>query len=136
MEFSDSELEAYLDSTLDPQRAGELEEVVRSDPHLLRRLAQVNARRSAGIHTLGEIWRRNQIGVPTKDEMRQHLSGTLTADESNYIEFRIKDLKCVFTLALLQDLQSETGDGREKSKNRRKKIYDQGAPLLPKKKKQ
>lgn len=135
MEFTDAELEAYLDSTLAPQRADELEEMVRADADLLKRLAQVNARRNAGIHTLGEIWRRNQIGVPTKEEMRQHLLGTLSAEESSYIEFRIKELKCVFTLALLHDLNAEANDSPEKSRNRRKKIYDQGASLLPKKNK-
>ena len=64
-DFSDAELETYLDEALDPARAAELEDCLKQDKELLSRLSYINGRRDAGIHTLGEIWRRNQIGVPT-----------------------------------------------------------------------
>ena len=62
--FTDAELEAYLDETLDSDRAAEVEQGLKNNQSLLERLAQINGRRDAGVHTLGEIWRRNQIGVP------------------------------------------------------------------------
>jgi hypothetical protein len=134
MEFNDSELEAYLDESLDAVRATELELALSKDTHLLRRLSMINGRRDAGIHTLGEIWRRNQVGVPSNVEIEAYLAGKLAPAESEYIEFRVKELKCVFTIAMLQDAKSQHQDEASKSKSRRQKIYDQSAELLDRRK--
>jgi hypothetical protein len=130
MEFNDSELEAYLDESLDALRAAELESVLRNDSNLLKRLSMINGRRDAGIHTIGEIWRRNQIGVPSPEEIQAHLEGKLSPTESEYIEFRIKELKCVFTIAMLQDAKSQQHQDRGPSNRLQKKIYESGTELL------
>lgn len=135
MEFNEAELEAYLDESLDPARAAELEQAVRQDPLLLKRLSQINGRRDAGMHTLGEIWRRHQIGVPAPNEMQDYLAGQLSVEESDYIEFRIKELKCPFTIAMQQDLKSQQIESDELSRSRRDKFYETSAGLLRKKKK-
>lgn len=134
MEFNDSELEAYLDESLDASRAAELESFLRNDSGLLKRLSMINGRRDAGIHTLGEIWRRNQVGVPSPEEIAAHLAGKLSPAESEYIEFRVKELKCVFTIAMLQDARPQNPDDASKSRSRRQKIYDQSAELLERRK--
>ena len=133
-DFTDAELETYLDEALDPNRAAELEECLKVDKELLSRLSFINGRRDAGIHTLGEIWRRNQIGVPTREQMGKYLDGSAPAEETDYIEFRMQELKCRFTIALKQDLESIKGDtGAEKSADRRTKIFQSSAGLLKKK---
>lgn len=133
MKFNDAELEAYLDESLDPMRANELEQVIRDDPELLKRLSRINGRRDAGMHTLGEIWRRYQIGVPAPDEMAEHLAGTLPLEESAYIDFRIKELKCPFTIAMLRDAEAQAANDGS-SKDRRDKVYEKSEALLKKKK--
>lgn len=133
-EFTDAELEAYLDESLDPVRAAEVEQGLREDRELLRRLSRINGRRDAGIHTLGEIWRRHQIGVPTLEMMRNHLMGVLASEQSEYIEFRIKELKCPFTIAMLNDLKLQQTENEELSKTRREKFFKTSAGLLRKKK--
>jgi hypothetical protein len=130
MEFNDSEFEAYLDESLDSARALDLETALRSDPQLLKRLSQINGRRDAGIHTLGEIWRRNQVGVPSPEEIELHLQGKLPQEEADYVEFRIKELKCVFTIALLQDAMSRRKDDGRQSRSRQEKIYEKSSDLL------
>ena len=83
---------------------------------------------------MGEIWRRNQIGVPTREQMGNYLDGSSSAEEVDYIEFRMQELKCRFTIALKQDLESLKGDaGAEKSADRRTKIFQSSAGLLKKK---
>ena len=135
MSFSDAELEAYLDETLDPARAGEIEQQARQDRRLLERLAAINGRRNAGVRTLSEIWRRNQVGVPTRDELSQYLLGTLPAEHADYIRFRSEVLKCRFTTALLGDLreQLQKAKGQETSQ-RRSRYYESGAGYLQKRK--
>lgn len=129
-EFTNAELEAYLDESLESARAAEIEAQLRDDQDLLMRLSEINGRREAGMHTLGEVWRRNQLGVPTVDQMGNYLLGVLPAGEADYIDFRIETLKCPFTIALKSDLESRNRESQEQSTARRSKIYNSSAGLL------
>ncbi len=129
-QFTDAELEAYLDESLDSSRAAEIELAIKSDKQLIRRLSMINGRRDAGIHTLGEIWRRNQIGVPTTEVMGNFLLGVVPDEQADYINFRMEKLKCPFTLAMFNDLQTQQSESVEMSKSRREKFYKTSAGLL------
>lgn len=129
-EFSDAELDCYLEETLDAGRASELEIQLRDDQALLARLAKINACRSAGQHTLGGIWRQNQIGVPSRDEMGSFLLGVLEDQHADYIQFRVDVLKCPFTIALKIDLENQQSETADTSTKRRAKIYESSIGLL------
>lgn len=129
-EFTNAELEAYLDESLESGRAAEIEAQVRDDAALLQRLSEINGRREAGMHTLGEVWRRNQLGVPTVEQMGNFLLGVMPEGEADYIKFRIETLKCPFTIALKSDLESRNKEPEEQSTARRSKIYNSSAGLL------
>ncbi len=135
-EFTDAELESFLDETLDGERAIQIEQALRrdetSDNTLLQRLSQINGRRDAGLHSLGEIWRRNQIGVPSRQDMGNHLLGVLEDAHSDYIQFRLEVLKCPFTIAMKKDLVNQHEESAEVSQKRRRKIYDSSSGYLPK----
>ena len=128
--FTDAELEAYLDESLDSTRATEIEEAIKSDTVLLQRLSVINGRRDAGVHTLGEIWRRNQIGVPTAEVMGNYLLNVLDDEQAAYIKFRMEQLKCPFTVALYNDLLARQTESAELSASRREKFYKTSAGLL------
>ncbi len=132
-EFTDADLEAYLDEMLDPSDAANVEEALRQEEALLHRLSHINSRRDAGVHTLGEIWRKNQVGVPTADTMEKYVKGELAAEEKNYVEFRLKSLKCRYTIAMFRDLQERQGSGEAgQLESRRQKYFDSSADLLKK----
>lgn len=128
--FTDAELEAFLDESLDPARAEEVESALAEDQELLYRLSRINGRRDAGMHTLGEIWRRNQIGVPTPEHLGNYLLGILSDEEADYIKFRIDILKCPFTIASLNDLQQQQAESQDKTESRRRKYFNSGAGLI------
>ena len=129
-DFTDAELEAYLDEALDPDRAAELEQAAREIPELVQRLSHINRRRDAGIHTLGEIWRRYQIGVPSRDDVSQFLLNVLPAEHHQYIEYRLDILRCPYTIAILKDLQSKVQGESPTAATRREKFYKSSAGLL------
>ena len=129
-EFSDAELDCYIEETLDAGRASELELQLRDDEQLLKRLTKINARRSAGQHTLGGIWRQNQVGVPSRDEMGSFLLGVLDDQHSDYIQFRVDVLKCPFTIALKTDLENQQSETADASNKRRARIYESSVGLL------
>ena len=53
--FSQSEIEAYLDEALSASEMASIERELRADPNLLQEVKRVNGRRDAGLHTIGEI---------------------------------------------------------------------------------
>lgn len=131
-EFTDAELEAYLDEALDSDRATELEQSARENPELVARLSHINRRRDAGVHTLGEIWRKHQVGVPTRDQMADFLLNVLSSEQADYIQYRLAILKCPFTIALKKDLEQSQQSEENVNKDRRSKIYKSSAGLLKK----
>jgi hypothetical protein len=122
-EFTTAELEAYLDEGLDIERMAHIEQAIRERPDLLERLAQINGRRDSGVHSLGEIWRRQQIGLPTREELGSYLLGVLSEEHANYIRFRIEVLKCRYTIANLSDLRAQQREGDSQVAARRRKYF-------------
>ncbi|MCA9261738.1 MAG: hypothetical protein KDA61_21120 [Planctomycetales bacterium] len=131
-QFSDAVLEAYLDESLEASVASRVEAAVRSSPEVSHRLGVLVARRDAGVHTLGAVWRRRQIGVPTRQELGGFLLGTLDSDHEEYIRFRIEVLRCPFTLANFHDLQTQQSASAADVAPRRKRYFQSSAGLLRK----
>lgn len=128
--FSDRELEAYLDESLDAEQARRIEEAMRTDATVVARMSQINRMRDTGVHTLGEIWRLHQVGVPDRVVMGQYLLGVLPDEQAAYIEFRLNILKCPYSLALVADLRNQQAESAEKTERRRGKYYESSAGLL------
>lgn len=124
VDYTTAELEAYLDEALPAERMVEIERELRGRPDLLRRLAQINARRDCGMHTVGEIWRRHQIGVPTREELGSYLLGVLPNEHAAYIRFRLTTLKCRYTAANLADLQAQQKEAESHVSARRRKYFE------------
>jgi hypothetical protein len=129
-EFTQVELEAYLDESLDAARMSEIENQLRQRPALLERLAAVIARRDSGVHSLAEIWRRHQIGVPTREELGSYLLGVLPEEQAAYIRFRVEVLGCRYTIANLDDLRSRQSQAREEVDSRRRRYFQSSVGRL------
>ena len=129
-EITSAELEAYLDEALDAERMAEIERALRAHPPLLQRLSQINARRDCGVHTVGEIWRRHHIGVPTREELGSYLLGVLPKEHAAYIRFRVSTLKCRYTTANLNDLQARQKEAEPHVSARRRKYFQSSVGRL------
>ncbi|MFO0868952.1 MAG: hypothetical protein U0935_08355 [Pirellulales bacterium] len=129
-EYTDAELEAYLDEALAPADLAAIEAAARHDPALLGRLAAVNQRRNAGVHTLGEIWRRHRLTCLTREQLGSHLLGTLPPEESQYVEFHIHKVGCTWCLANLQDLQRQQREAAASTQQRRRRYFQSSAGYL------
>ena len=129
--FTDAELAAFLDEALPAARCSELEHELRSDNDLRKRLIEVRGRETAGLHTIGAIWRRNRLSCPSRNELGQHLLGTLDPESSDYIRFHIDTIGCRYCQANLADLQSASHLD-EQPKQRRQKYFQTSAGYLKK----
>jgi len=129
MFFSDAELEGYVDEALPAERMAAIEEAARGESDLLGRLAAVNSRRDAGVHSLGEIWRRNRLTCPTREQLGSLLLNVLPDEMVAYIRFHLDRIGCRYCQANLADLESQQVE-RATADRRRRKFFQSSAGYL------
>ncbi len=130
-QFTDAELAAFLDEALPPSQCAELEQALRDDADLRTRLLEVRGRETAGLHTIGAIWRRNRLSCPDRNQLGEFVLGTLPAQHADYIRFHISDIGCRYCQANLEDLKSAAESTEEPTK-RRQKYFQTSAGYLKK----
>ena len=118
-DFTDAELVAFLDEALSDARATELETRLRDDESLRERLIAVRGRESAGLHTLGAIWRRSRLSCPSRDDLGQFLLGTLDPQREDYVRFHLQTVCCRYCQANLDDLELAAADDQPQRRRRR-----------------
>lgn len=129
-QLTDSDLEAYLDEALTPAEMAAIEAELRRSPQLLKRLALIHSRRDAGVHSLGDIWRRHRISCPSREELGSFLLGVLDEAHANYIRFHLEEVACRLCHANLEDLRRRQAESDETTTVRRKKYFDSSAGYL------
>jgi anti-sigma factor RsiW len=125
-----SALEAYLDEALPAEQMAEIEAALRHDKRLLKELSAINARRDAGVHSLGEIWRRHRLTCATREQLAAYLLGTLSKEAAAYIRFHVQDVGCRLCQANLVDLENQQAEAAETARGRRRKYFQSSAGYL------
>jgi len=128
--FSQAELEAYLDEALPAEEMARIEKTLRSDTQLLHRLAEVVARRNAGIHSVGAIWRRHRLSCPTREQLGSFLLGALPEPVAEYIQFHLELVGCRYCRANLTDLERSQSEPADKVHRRRRRYFQSSAGHL------
>jgi hypothetical protein len=132
--YSNSELEAFLDEALPVERMAAIEEALRHSDELQKRLAAINGRRDAGVHSLGEIWRRHRLSCPTREQLGSYLLGVLARDAADYTKFHIETIGCRFCQASVADLKAQqTSAEAQVTEQRRQRYFQSSAGYLRKK---
>ncbi len=133
--ISDQTLQSFIDESLAAEHAAQIEQRLRSDPALVARLAQLLGERDAGVHTLGEIWRRHRLTCPTREQLGSYLLGGLMTEQREYIEFHLQRVSCRYCHANLADLQSSSTESPSTVVIRRQRYFQSSIGSLPKNKK-
>lgn len=128
--FSDQQLQAYLDEALPATEMSAVETRLRDDEMLRERLWGLAALREAGVHGLGEIWRRHRLSCPPRTQLGGFLLGTLDADQQSYIQFHLQQIGCRLCAANLEDLQQQHGQQPQATQARRQRFFQTSAGLL------
>jgi anti-sigma factor RsiW len=130
--FTIAELEAYLDEALPVEQMTAIERTLRSNPDLVKQLSQINGRRDAGMHSLGEIWRRQRLSCATREQLGSYLLGVLSDEQADYIRFHIDTVGCRYCAANLADLETQQAEATEIATRRRRKYFQSSAGYLRK----
>lgn len=130
--FTDAELAAYLDESAPQDRVAAIEEALRDDEALRDRLAESVARRDAGLHSLGEVWRRRRLTCPTREQLGSYLLGVLPDDLADYVRFHLEVVECHVCRANVADLRERhaAGGQGEAGGARRQRYYQSSVGRL------
>jgi hypothetical protein len=130
--FTQSELESFLDEALPAEEMARLEKALRKNRELAGRLAAVHARRNAGVHSLGDIWRRGRLSCPTREQLGSYLLHALSEEQAEYAEFHLHVVGCRYCQANLADLEAQQAEAGEAVQTRRRRFFQSSAGLLRK----
>jgi hypothetical protein len=131
--FPNAELEAYLDESLAVERMAAVEDALRHDDALAQRLAAIIGRRDAGVHSLGEIWRRRRLSCPAREQLGSYLLGVLADDAADYVRFHLETVACRYCAANVEDLRSQqSAADADQSQRRRHRYFHSSAGYLRK----
>jgi len=122
-EVTDAELEAYLDESLPQQRMAELEQALRDQEDLRKRLLKIIDARNAGTVSIGDVWRTYRVSCPTRDQLGAYLLGALDPDTLDYVKFHITEIACPYCAANLEDLESQRRSN-EQATGRRSRLLE------------
>lgn len=128
--YSSAQLEAYLDEMLPADQAAAVEEDLRAGGELKDRLAEINDRRDAGIHSLGEIWRRHRLSCPSRQQLGSFLLGVLSEGEADFVKFHVETVACRYCAASVEDLRAQQAANADDSKHRQQKYFQSSAGYL------
>ena len=128
-----SDLDAYLDEALPPEEMARIEQALRKDAKLRQQLAATNARRDAGVHSLGEIWRRHRLSCPSRQQLGSYLLEALPPDQAEYVRFHLDVIGCRYCKANLADLESQDAEAPDAVQTRRRKYFQSSVGHLRRK---
>lgn len=128
--FTQAELEAFLDEALTAEEMSAIEQTLRSDKQLAAQLATIVNRRGGGMHSIGDIWRRHRLSCPTREQLGSFLLGVLDGEVEEYVRFHVQTIGCRACQASLDDLQHQQADAAEIRETRRRRYFQSSAGLL------
>jgi hypothetical protein len=128
-----SDLDAYLDEALPPEEMAQIEQALRKDGKLRQQLAATNARRDAGVHSLGGIWRRHRLSCPSRQQLGSYLLEALPPDQAEYVKFHLEVIGCRYCKANLADLESREAEAPDAVQTRRRKYFQSSVGHLRRK---
>jgi hypothetical protein len=128
-----AELEAYLDEALPADHMAAIEAALRDSPELLDQLSAINRRRDAGVHSLGEVWRRHRLSCPSREELGRYLMQAMDPDHAEFIRFHVEVSGCRFCGANVEDLRRRMEETTDAAHTRQRRYFESSAGYLKKK---
>jgi len=132
--LSEAELEAFLDEALPAEEMARIEQLLRQEPTLREKLAELQARRDSGVHSLSEIWRRHRISCPSRETWGSFLLGAVDPAMAAAMRMHLEVMGCRYCQANLADLQRRQTEAPPVVETRRRRYFDSTNGCLPQEK--
>lgn len=131
-DYSDQQLQAYLDELLPADLMSAIEQELRASEKLRNRLVALVGQREAGVHGLGEIWRRHRLTCPSRQQLGSFVLGAMDESLQDYIHFHLDTVGCRVCRANLDDLRAQQSEQKADTQTRRRRYFQSSAGYLGK----
>lgn len=121
--ITDIKLQRFLDEALPAEEMSQIEKLLREDKSLHSRLKEIIGQREAGLHSLGEIWRRNRLSCPSREQLGGFLLKALPENQLRYIQFHIETIGCRLCKANMEDLKLLRTEDRQTRHTRQTRYF-------------
>ncbi len=125
-----SDIEGYLDEALPAEQMARIEMALRDDPQLIRQVTVLQSRRDAGVHSLGDVWRRGRLSCPSREQLGSYLLGAMSEEAADYVAFHLEQIGCRYCRANLSDLENQQAERRQIAQKRRQRYFQSSAGYL------
>ena len=123
-------LEAYLDEACPRRKWRGSSTPCATNPEYIDELASINARRNAGMHTLGEIWRRHRLSCPSRRAVGQLSARRPARRRGRPRAFHVETIGCRLCRASLTGLGNREKEAPQEVETRRRKYFQSSAGYL------
>ena len=85
-------LRDFLHDALPDSELAIVEKALRDDANLRQQLEDVRSEEDRGEHSVGAIWRRNNISCPSRDQLGGYLLDAIDPALFDYVDFHLKTI--------------------------------------------
>ena len=125
---TDDELLAYADERLSTESCAVIEQSLRGDPLLGKRLATLLSLRDQGNFSVGELWRQQRLSCPPRAVWAAYVDNRLGDGLSQYLQFHVETIGCRVCSANIDDLKRQ--DTSTEAERRTRKFFQSSAGNL------
>ncbi|QDU81025.1 hypothetical protein Pla110_27620 [Polystyrenella longa] len=129
--YTDEELLAFLQEQLSSDRAADIEDSLRNSPELTTRLSELVEVSFQDHHSVGQIWRREQLSCPNRSQLGAWMLGTIDTKQAKYLEFHLNVIGCRPCNANMEDLKT-AAEEQKSALTRRQKYFQTSIGYLKK----
>ena len=112
--YSREYIHAYIDGALSPEEADAFTSMAYGDSELRGKIRTVQTEFDYHNHTVGSLWRRNQLTCPSDQEIVDYQRGALAIinpEIADYVQFHLTSIRCIYCISTAAELKQSAAKG-------------------------
>ena len=112
--YSREYIHAYIDGALSPEEADAFTSMAYGDSELRGKIRTVQTEFDYHNHTVGSLWRRNQLTCPSDQEIVDYQRGELAIINPkivDYVQFHLNSIRCIYCISTAAEWKQSAAKG-------------------------
>lgn len=112
--YSREYIHAYIDGALSPEEADAFTSMAYGDSELRGKIRTVQTEFDYHNHTVGSLWRRNQLTCPSDQDIVDYQRGALAIinpEIADYVQFHLTSIRCIYCISTAAELKQSAAKG-------------------------
>ena len=112
--YSREYIHAYIDGALSPEEADAFTSMAYGDSELRGKIRTVQTEFDYHNHTVGSLWRRNQLTCPSDQEIVDYQRGELAIiypKIADHLQFHLNSIRCIYCISTAAEWKQSAAKG-------------------------